>query len=129
MKFLGRSGDKGVVLLQAMILVFMMTITAMGVVAMALGGFLGSTKVEVSQAKKGNADQAHSLLHADLVCLDPDMDGVFDDVACPPVNQSCAAGWGSGAMPKSCDYVIDGQSVTASLTYAGGQYTISIGVP
>ena len=80
--------------------------------------------------KKGNADQIHSLVYADLMCLDKNFDGVFVTADCT-TGQTCATGWSNGAgNGQSCNYTLsDGRVVTAGLVYAGGEYSINITVP
>ncbi len=75
-------GEKGSVLLEAMIFVGLIALMAAAILTLNLGGFIGSANVSTSQQNKSDAMSALAQVYSDLAVCDPNADGTFD-VATP----------------------------------------------
>lgn len=71
------NNQKGVALLEALILVVLISLTGAAVLTLTLGGFLGSANVPASQTNKFDAMSILSRIYADLAVCDPESDGSF----------------------------------------------------
>lgn len=117
-KWRGRElGNRGVALLQALIFVGLIAMTAATLLSLTLGGFIGASKTKTSGQDKFDAMSILPRVYADLEVCDPEADGAFN--VGPPCN-----GFSNPNSTKSYD--LDGRTVNVAISYAAGQYMLNI---
>lgn len=81
-------GNRGVALLQALIFVGLIAMTAATLLSLSLGSFIGSAKTKTSGQDKFDAMSILPRVYDDLGVCDPEADGSFSSDPCPSQSEA-----------------------------------------
>lgn len=129
-------GSRGVALLQALIFVGLIAMTAATLLSLTLGGFIGASKTATSEGDKFSAMSILPRVYADLAFCDPDSDGDFDPAANCSSTSDVSKTWPnlSGNPPSSTiTYDLEpgdtsSRDISARITYCSVSSSYKIGI-
>ncbi|MBI2069262.1 MAG: hypothetical protein HYT79_01550 [Elusimicrobia bacterium] len=115
--------SRGVALLQALVMVNVMALTAAAMLIVIMSGFMGTATVEQSIDNRGAAEAAIAMAYEDLHCYDPNVAGTWTGGGCTALYSTCSPL--PPALPANCTYATGAGNVQVDFTYASSSYTLT----